>query len=89
YPGMEMQPTNVTVVTPPQVFGKEPTQVTCGNCKNVVVTVTIYQDGGCVYMSAILLFCFCLPFTFLPFITYPCCKWNGISGKLGISKWHR
>ncbi|GFT27851.1 hypothetical protein NPIL_553661 [Nephila pilipes] len=54
-PQPQLQP-RVTIVAPPQMYGKLPMQVTCGNCKNVVVTVTTGENGGCVYLAAVIIF---------------------------------
>ncbi|GFX24924.1 lipopolysaccharide-induced tumor necrosis factor-alpha factor-like protein [Trichonephila clavipes] len=72
YPDPHTPTPNVTVVAPPQMYGLLPMQVTCGNCKNVVVTVTTCENGGCVYLAAIVIvFCF-FPLVFIPFLTDSC-----------------
>ncbi|CAL1293625.1 unnamed protein product [Larinioides sclopetarius] len=46
-------PQQVTVIVPP-AFGEKPAQVTCGNCRQTVVTTTTAENGACAYLACVI-----------------------------------
>ncbi|KAF8782932.1 Lipopolysaccharide-induced tumor necrosis like protein [Argiope bruennichi] len=66
-PGYVTQQPNVTVVMPGNVlFGENPMQVTCGNCRRTVISTTRAENGSCTIVAVIILLivffpCMCVP----------------------------
>ncbi|KFM80310.1 Lipopolysaccharide-induced tumor necrosis factor-alpha factor-like protein, partial [Stegodyphus mimosarum] len=66
-----MQPATV-VVAPLPPFGDTPVQVTCGNCRQTVMTTTIAENGACAWLAAaIVCFIFC-PCAWVPLVMDSC-----------------
>ncbi|GIY69783.1 LITAF domain-containing protein [Caerostris extrusa] len=66
------QPTNVTVVVPPPMFGDSPMQITCGNCRQTVVTTTTAENGACAYLACVIVLILCCPCFFIPLCMTSC-----------------
>ncbi|KAF8781709.1 lipopolysaccharide-induced tumor necrosis factor-alpha factor homolog [Argiope bruennichi] len=69
--GYSPQQGNVTVVVPPE-FGEKPVQVTCGNCRQTVITTTTAENGACAYIACIIVLIFCCPCFFIPLCIDSC-----------------
>lgn len=61
-------PAVTPVIAPTISFGDSPMQTTCGNCRQTIVTQTIFSNGAAAYVAALII---CL--LFFPCFWVPLC----------------